>query len=290
MLNMRAGIKPAAIVAVLPAGTSLTKLAEHPDNPIWWHVEATLAGGTASGFVHSDYLIQVNGGELPPDGPAIEAPACHLSPKGNLRTQDRGRARPLDETAMPERSAQDPAQAVAVIRYLNPERSTHLRYQPKSSATYCNIYAYDYCQRMGAYLPRVWWNSKALLAISAGEVPPIQYAKTVRELNANALHDWFEEHGDNHGWRRVFSATEMQDAANQGQCGIIVAKRKDENRSGHIAAVVPEHGSMVAARDGETVLRPVMSQAGSRNYTAETPSSRWWLHSRYKSFGFWLHD
>lgn len=290
MLNLRAGIKPAEVRAVLPAGTPVAKLGEHPDDAVWWHVRASLAGGDVEGYLHSGYLTEATGTPVADVPVPADMPACHLAPKGNLRTQDFGRARPLDENTMPERSPADPAQIIAIIRYLDPGRSTHLRYQPKSSATYCNIYAHDYCARMGVYLPRVWWRENALATIAAGDTPQVLYANTVRELNANSLHDWFETYGGAFGWRRVFSATDLQGAANAGGVGIIIAKRKDESRSGHIAAVVPEHGHLNAARHGAEVLRPVMSQAGSRNYTAETPSSRWWLHSKFKSFGFWVHD
>src|SRR5678815_4250554 len=64
-----------------------------------------------------------------------------------------------------------------------------VRYTPNTQ-TFCNIYAYDFCFLAGVYLPRVWWNSKALIAAVGGAQLEVIYDRTVREMTANALHRW----------------------------------------------------------------------------------------------------
>ena len=102
------------------------------------------------------------------------------------------------------------------------------------------------------------------------------------------LHDWFEDYGQLFGWKRVLNLDVMQASANNGEVCIIVAQRKDLNRSGHISAVVPEHDGLEAARNaaGE-LLRPVESQAGTKNHRFFTKPKAWWVDARYQSFGFW---
>ena len=48
----------------------------------------------------------------------------------------------------------------------------------------------------------------------------------------------FEDYGLGFGWRRVFAEQEMQERANAGEVCIIVAKRTNVARSGHINAVI----------------------------------------------------
>ncbi len=104
------------------------------------------------------------------------------------------------------------------------------------------------------------------------------------------LHDWFIDYGAGFGWNRTFPTTALQDAANDGKPCIIVAKRTNLARSGHILAVVPEHSSYQAARSGVQVTRPVQSQAGSNNFTFKVTSTRWWLASKFQSHGFWINN
>jgi hypothetical protein len=42
------------------------------------------------------------------------------------------------------------------------DKATHKRYKPIPNATFCNIYAHDYCHLAGVYLPRVWWSAAAI--------------------------------------------------------------------------------------------------------------------------------
>ena len=118
----------------------------------------------------------------------------------------------------------------------------------------------------------------------------VKYGDTVRELNANALHDWLEDYGPAFGWKRVGDREVLQAAANHGEVCVVVAQRKDLNRSGHIAAVVPEHDGLQAARNaGGEVRRPLESQAGAKNHRFTVKPSAWWKGVNFQSFGFWRH-
>ena len=116
------------------------------------------------------------------------------------------------------------------------------------------------------------------------------YTNTVRELNANQLHDWFVDYGRPFGWSAVVSLDELQANANNGAVSIIVAKRKESNQPGHITAVIPEHETFFAARDASgSVRRPVESQAGRKNHRRVVQTKTWWTASRFQSFGLWTH-
>ncbi len=210
------------------------------------------------------------------------------------RRFDGGRAFPLGEPGRPRRTSDDAGERVtqlrAIIDYLDSASPGHLRYKPRGSTTFCNIYAYDLCTLAGAYLPRVWWTDAAIMRMARGETVPVRYGETVRELNANALHDWLEDHGPAFGWVREIDLTTLQAAANAGEVCLIVAKRRDLNQSGHITAVVPEHEDFVARRDAAGgVIRPVESQAGVSNFRYAVNDRAWWLNSRFQSSAFWRH-
>jgi len=210
------------------------------------------------------------------------------------RDRDGGRAYPLGEPGRPARSgrsAERLAQSVAaIVDYLDVASPAHLRYQPRGGATYCNIYATDFAYLCGVYLPRVWWTDRALLRLREGEKPAVEYGRTVRELNANALHDWLEDFGPAFGWKREVELTALQAAANAGEVCVIVARRVDLNRPGHITAVVPETGDAKAVHNAQDeVVRPLESQAGTRNVLRAPPASAWWQGSRFQAFAFWRH-
>jgi hypothetical protein len=175
---------------------------------------------------------------------------------------------------------------VEIVNFLAVDKSA--RYQPGAGKTYCNIYAYDYCYLGDVYLPRVWWNGRAIGDLKAGQSVEPKYGVTIIELNANALHDWLNEWGDDFGWVKTTSLTELQDMANRGRVALICAKRKDTNRSGHIVAVVPEQqGLHVAVRSDEgEVVKPLASQAGVRNFRFE-PARDWWQQEKFADHGFW---
>jgi hypothetical protein len=286
-LNVRSApvVKPANRLGVLPQDSVVEKLGD-ADAPGWWRVKAVLSGTAVEGYVASRYLAAesqsvglVHTGLRP----------VHLETGGPVRRNATGqRASPLNEPNQPIRSLPDPAALSSIVAWLAVERSA--RYQPIGGTTFCNIYAYDYCCLAAAYLPRVWWTADAVARLRAGEAVGVKYGSTVRELNANALHDWLEEFGTTFGWRRTFDRDDLQNAANGGGVGVIVARRTDLNRSGHISIVVPEGGGTRRARRaaGEVTV-PLQSQAGASNFRYGTSTGAWWQSTKFSRFAFWVH-
>jgi predicted chitinase len=287
-------------IASINLGARVKKIADAPGG--WLKIRVVLNGKTKEGYVFGKYLQPL--AEAPTELTLVPQEASidfEISPvhmtenQTNItRRRDGGRAYPLGEVNRPGRSGGKPENRVKsvlkIIKYLNSENSLHQRYQPKQKTTYCNIYAHDFCYLAGVYLPRVWWKDKALLQIKDDVEVPVQYDKTVREMNANMLHDWFYDFGAMFGWKRVFDLDVLQAAANHGEVCIIVAQRKNLNHSGHITAVAPEHDGFSAARNavGE-VSRPLESQAGRVNHRFIVKPTRWWLGTNFRNHGFWRH-
>lgn len=307
-LNLRSTpqVTPANLLAALAQGTEV-ELRGPAAAEAWVTVRVLLDGVVREGVVAERYLEplaprpRARGGARSRAAPAAEAvlpalPAAHLQADrpDSSRTRDGGRAYPLGEAGRPARDGRDAASRAAglarIVDYLDAARTEHLRYQPRAGMSFCNIYAADYAYLAGAYLPRVWWTDSALRRLTLGEPVEVVYGRTVRELNANALYDWLDEHGSAFGWVRELDLSLLQAAANAGEVCIIVAKRRDLNGSGHISAVVPEQEGAEARHtaDGE-VLRPLESQAGVRNATRAVPASAWWAAERFQSFAFWRH-
>jgi len=291
-LNLRSEpeVRPGTRLVVLPHGQRVTRLAVAGD-PAWWRIRTRFQGVELEGFVAHRFLVPVPDFPVPPA--AEEHRAVHLQ-QGRAdihRTRDGGRAYPLGEPGRPGRDGETPeemaAELTAIVDWLAVDDPEHLRYQRHGSTTFCNIYAHDYCYLAGAYLPRVWWTSKALLALAAGESVTPLYGKTVRELNANNLFEWLVDFGPDFGWNRTFELDPLQAAANRGEVGIVCAQRRQLELSGHVCAVVPETADHQASRSGDAVTVPLTSQAGFRNfrYGVET----WWTQEKFGHFGFWIH-
>src|SRR5262249_5911588 len=101
---------------------------------------------------------------------------------------------------------------------------------------------------------------------------------------------WLRDFGARFGWRQTGTLTKLQQAANQGAIGIIVARRKEDGRSGHIVAVVPETAEKRAKRDASgEVVAPLQSQAGARNFRYTTGGLNWWKGGQFAESAFWLH-
>jgi predicted chitinase len=287
-------------IASLKLGVKVEKIADAPGG--WLNIRVILNNKIKEGFVAGRYLQPLAKTQtehtLVPQEASIdfEIPAVHMTKnRTNItRHRDGGQAYPLGEANRPGRSDGKPETRVKsvlkIIKYLDSENSQHHRYQPKQRTTYCNIYAHDFCYLAGTYLPRVWWTDKALLQLKDDVEVPVQYAKTVREMNANMLFDWLEDYGALFGWKRVFDLDVLQAAANIGEVCIIVAQRKNLNQSGHITAVVPEHDGFSAVRNtaGE-ISRPLESQAGRKNHRFSVKPTRWWLGGNFRNHGFWRH-
>lgn len=196
----------------------------------------------------------------------MKLPQAHLSTKAQITRQGTNRAFSLNETDIPKYDGTTKS-IHEVIRYLNVEKSP--RYKRTATQTFCNIYAHDYARALGAYVPRVFWTEATIKSQTFN----VSYGKTVLEMNANALYDWFKKYGDDFGWREVDS-NEAQNLANDGKCVIMVAANKVRSRSGHIVAVVPETDKHKAVRVRCIMMTPLMSQAGATNKAYF--SSKWW--------------
>ncbi len=260
--------------------------------PGWVRIRVSLSGLLREGVVAERYLKALppsRGAASVPATPAQAAalPAAHMQPdRADItRRRDGGRAYPLGEAGRPARAGGDAASLAAsvsaIVDYLDVANPAHLRYRPAGGTTYCNIYATDLAYLCGVYLPRVWWTDRALLQLREGAQVAVEYGRTVRELNANSLYDWLEDFGPAFGWRREVELTALQAAANAGQVCVIVARRVDLNRPGHITAVVPETrrslgGTQCAAR-GAASARVAgrhaqrAARTGSERVVAEQP-------------------
>lgn len=206
-----------------------------------------------------------------------------LTSKRQITRNDGSKAYPLNEPVMPKGDG-SPQSLIDIVEFLNVEKS--LRYKRneiggKVVATYCNIYAFDYCNLAGGYLPRVWWNKNVLEDIKQGkDIEPV-YSKTVSELNANSLYDWFKDHSLEFGWQKQNDLYEAQQKANAGYIVIIVAKQKIVSRSGHITAIVPETAEHKSRSINKTFL-PLQSQSGVVNN--KYFNDNWFTHPRYEGF------
>ncbi len=293
-LNLRSAPDPTKKnrIATLVQGTLVEKLATAAVTP-WWKVATTVGGQALEGFVNSDFLV--------PAGAAPEVAAVSSVGEAHLRrdhpTAKRNsdapgsRAHPLNDKPHPPAlsgtAAERAAQLVAIIEWAGVDGGA--RWQPGAGLTFCNIYAHDIAFVAGAYIPRAWWTGEALQKLQAGQSVTPTFGTTVRELNANALTNWFETHGGGFGWRRTFDLTELQDAANAGRVCVIVAHNANSNRSGHIQIVAPEHGGFAAKRSGGKVTNPLQSQAGAKNFQFGHLPANWFADSaQFSKHGLWI--
>ena len=122
------------------------------------------------------------------------------------------------------------SELATIIDYLAVDNVAHLRYQPRDGATFCNIYAHDFCHLAGVYLPRVWWTPDAVERLTRGEPVEPRLGSTIDEQRANDLFRWLRAFGPRFGWRQAGSLTELQTEANVGAVGVIVARRKDRRK------------------------------------------------------------
>lgn len=266
--------------------------------PGWVRIRVSLNGLLREGVVAERYLQALSAAAppaAPPPAPALPMAHMQQDRADITRRRDGGRAYPLGEAGRPARVGGDAASLAAsvsaIVDYLDVANPAHLRYRPAGGTTYCNIYATDVAYLCGVYLPRVWWTDRALLQLREGAEVAVEYGRTVRELNANSLYDWLEDHGPAFGWKREVELTALQAAANAGQVCVIVARRVDLNRPGHITVVVPETSTATAVRNVQhEVLRPLESQAGTRNVLRAAAASPWWLNSRFQAHAFWRHS
>jgi len=302
--------------AALPRHSLVRAISDVPVNG-FLEVEASIQGALKRGFASASLLKAVVTPVVapPPATPPVAAPVAlpsrpatasgsvlpevHLKRKVGAVTKrtdppNQGGAYPLSEANMPTRgtgsAAARCANIAAIIAYLDSENPTHLRYKP-AGPTYCNLYAHDFCTLAGAYLPRVWWTSKAIERLRTGEKVEPAYLATVDEMRANALYRWLTDYGSDYGWRQTGTLTKLQDVANAGGLGIICGRNTVEGKSGHIVMVVPETATQKAKRNAAgDVTSPLQSQAGRVNFRYGTSRPDWWLGADFAASGFWVHD
>ena len=120
---------------------------------------------------------------------------------------------------------------------------------------------------------------------------PCAVENTITEMRANDIFRWLRDFGADFGWRQTGTLTKLQDAANQGALGLIIARRKEDGRSGHMVMVVPEIGDKRARRNASgEVIAPLQSQAGSINFRFGTGTLNWWNDDRFAESAFWIHS
>lgn len=289
------------VVAHLPDGHVVRAVTGRPVNG-FLEIETSLSGANIHGFCSMKLLVPApRATGVPVLAPAAAPPTSGITavlmPRkaGTVtkRTAPAG-AHSLNEPNQPGRTGTTPQALVAeidrIIDHLAVDRSSHKRYQPGGGKTFCNIYAHDFCHLAGVFLPRVWWTQRALDALAAGrQVAPL-IGDTIREMRANDLFRWLDDFGATFGWRRTGTTTRLQEAANQGAIGLIVARRKEDGKSGHIVIVVPESTAATARRNaaGE-VTAPLQSQAGATNFRRDTGRANWWNGEEFAESAFWVH-
>ncbi len=294
--------RPSAnVIAHLPDGHRVRWLSGKPTDA-FLEVETSLNGAHLRGFASSKYLVKIaTAGEIAVVTPAATPPASGViavsAPRKASRVTRRteaANALSLNEPNQPARTGTTPPELRAslwrIVDYLAVDKPAHTRYQPDTGVTFCNIYAHDYCTLAGVYLPRVWWSQEALERLTRGETVEPRIGATVLEQRANDLFRWLQSFGPRFGWRQTGTLGKLQAEANLGAVALVIARRKLEGRSGHVALVVPEKHEFQARRDaaGE-VIAPLQSQAGARNFRFGTGSANWWNGEQFAESAFWLH-
>jgi len=296
------GTPPTAnVIAQLPDGHPVRAVTGNAVNN-FLEIETSLNGAHIRGFASTSFLKRAPAvTEIPvvtpkPTPPASGIVAVFMPRKdGSVtkRTATAG-AHSLNEPDQPGRKSTTPAELCAelskIIDYLAVDKASHKRYQPRDGLTFCNIYTHDYCFLTGVFLPRVWWTPGAIERLAQGQTVAPLIGNTIDEQRANDLFRWLRDFGPRFGWRQTGTLTKLQQEANQGAIGLIVARRKEDGRSGHIVAVVPETEDERAKRNpaGE-VVAPLQSQAGARNFRYGTSTLNWWKGDQFAESAFWLH-
>lgn len=187
------------------------------------------------------------------------------SPTTAVKNQGLPTNAPLTNTS----EFRDPDIYDAVLNQFGVE--TNPRYTPKNGDTYCNIYVWDATKAMGAEIPH-WVNS-------AGE--PVAVA-TGKELNANGVVDWLENHGQDNGWRAI-SASEAQEYANSGKPTVAVWENPSPGDPGHVAMVRP-------GGDYNPSTGPTIAQAGGKNLNESTVSQRFSTGWKNDQVLYYVHE
>ena len=157
--------------------------------------------------------------------------------------------------------------------------------------TFCNIYAHDYCFLANVYLPRVWWTPGAIEQLARGEKVELLYEKTIDEQRANDLFRWLRDFGPRFGWRQTGTLTKLQEAANLGGIGIIVARRKIDGK------IRAHRGRSSGDERSESQTRQqrisdelhCKVRRGVRNFRYRAAPVQWWTGDQFADSAFWIH-
>ena len=290
------------VTALLPDGQIVQAVSSKKING-FLEVETSLLGAHLQGFAFATFLKAAAGPavvpvlipNLAPPASGIIAVTMPRRPGTITMRTAPADAHSLNESDQPGRKGTTPdelrAELAAIIQWLAVDKVVHKRYQPRNNSTFCNIYAHDYCHLAGAVLPRVWWTPGAIEKLTDGQSVEPQLNKTIDEQRANDLFRWLRDFGMRFGWRQASSLSELQLEVNQGAIGIIVARRNDDGRSGHIVAVVPETDEKRAVRnDNGDVITALQSQAGRSNFRYGARNRDWYKDARFADSAFWLHS
>ncbi|MDB6136441.1 MAG: hypothetical protein JWM59_4684 [Verrucomicrobiales bacterium] len=289
------------IRASLPVG-QLVEWVGGKKADVWYQVETSHNGAFLTGYVAAKYLEAMPAGtEVPlvvvsPRPPVTGAVAvyCPRAPGTITKRGVTAGARSLNESAMPSRTGDTAAhrtrEIADIIAWLDVANPAHKRYAPAGGKTFCNVYAHDFCMLAGAYLPRVWWTGAALLRLGRGEEVPVLIGDTIDEQRANDLFRWLRSFGPSFGWRETGTLPKLQDAANLGGVCLVIARRREDGKPGHVTPVVPETETWKAARNaaGE-VTTPLQSQAGRVNFNYGRGDRKWWEGDEFADYAFWIH-
>lgn len=291
------------IIARLPDGHLVQARASRAVHG-FLEIETSVHGAHIVGFVSRRYLREApDGAVVPVPAPVPDAPppatgatAVLMPRRGRTITHrtDAASAHSLNEPRQPTRRGRSPqelrSELSAIVDWLAVDALAHARYRPRGRQTFCNVYAHDYCHLAGVYLPRVWWTPGAIERLGSGHAVEPRYDQTISELRANDLCRWLRDFGVRFGWRQTSTLTKLQVEVNEGAVGLVIARRRDDGRPGHVSVVVPETHDARARRaaDGQ-VVAPLQSQAGSRNFRRGTGRPRWWMDEAFIESAFWLH-
>lgn len=292
---------PSNVIRGLPNGHPVSVLSATPTNR-YLAIETNLQGAFVAGWAAKKFLapapqnsvIEALSLQLVNDVPALPAVVLPLKSGTVIRRTNPASAGSLNESGQPVRNGanaqQLTEQLAEIVAWLAVDSPAHKRYTPRDGLTFCNIYAHDFCHLAGAYLPRVWWSPAAIAKLSAGiDVAPL-YGATIDELRANDLFRWLRDFGPQFGWRQTGTLTKLQLAANSGGIGLIVARRKEDGKSGHIVVIVPETvGHRAKWTSAGEVALPLQSQAGSVNFRYGTGTFPWWINPKFAEFSYWIH-
>jgi len=291
----------ANVIGNLPDGHPVRAVTRKAQNG-FREIQTSLNGALLHGFVAQQFLVADSSIQKVPvavadaTAPTTGIIKAHMPRRTNRVT---GRVEPagahsLNERGQPNRFGNSPDalrnELAAIIEWLGVEDPTHKRYQPHDGLTFCNIYCHDYCHLAGVYLPRVWWTARALIDLAQGKTVEPLIGATLTEMRANDLFRWLADFGNAFGWRQTGTLSKLQQAANQGAIALIVARRKEDGKSGHIVAVVAEVANHSARRDASgEVIAPLQSQAGARNFQYGTGKENWWNAEQFAESAFWIH-